>query len=182
MDASTTEIPPEKWQALDALWKAILGLEGSIDACRVSMNGLQSEMENAYRKPLGVEEKIHGLQSDVVQWNNAKNRIHYALPKLRDFVHRATWALALPERKKLEEVVKNHIEPRVPLPDIDQTRAELEHLQKERQVLFAQGNTVTQECRGIIAEINRAFSNLQRNAAANAKRKQDAKKQKGKFL
>jgi uncharacterized protein YoxC len=181
VDLSEQEIAPEKWQALDALWKAISSLEANIDSSRMSMNGVQAEMEGAYKKPLGVEEKIHGLQSDVVQWNNAKNRIHYALPKVRDFIHRATWASAAPERKRLEEIVKNHVEPRNPLPDVDAVREQMEHLQKDRQVLLAQGNTVHQECRGIIADIQRALSTLQRNAAANARRKQDARRQKGKF-
>ena len=87
-----------------------------------------------------------------------------------------------PERKRLEEVVKNHVEPRVPLPEVDRVREQMEHLQKDRQVLFAQGNAVYQECRGIMAEIQRALSTLQRNAADNAKRKRDAKRQKGKHF
>ena len=181
MDLSEQEIPPEKWQLLDALWKAIAGLETNIDSSRMSMNGVQAEMEAAYKKQLGVEEKIHGLQCDVVQWNNAKNRIHFALPKVRDFIHRATWASAAPEKKRLEEIVKNYIQPRNPLPELDTVREQLEHLQKDRQVLLAQGNTVYQECRGIIADIQRALSTLQRNAAANARRKLDAKRQRGKF-
>jgi hypothetical protein len=55
-------------------------------------------------------------------------------------------------------------------------------LQKDRQVLFAQGNAVMQECRGIIAEIQRAAGTLQRNAADNARRKREASRQKGKFF
>lgn len=173
-------IPPEKWQALEALWKGILGMEASIDACRLSLDALRAEMETAYKRPLGVEEKLHALQADVAQLNGAKNRVHYALPKVREFIHRATWALAVAERKRLEEIVKNHIEPRNPLPDVDKVREQLEHLQKDRQVLFAQGTAVAQECRGIIGEMQRALSTLQRNAAANARRKQDAKNQRGK--
>jgi hypothetical protein len=174
------EIPPETWQALEALWKAILGLEASIDASRLSLDGLRAEMEAAFKRPLAVDEKLHALQSDVAQLNGAKNRVHYALPKVREFIHRATWAAATPERKRLEEVFKNHIEPRNPLPEVDRVRAQLEHLQKDRQVLFAQGNSVAQECRGILGEIGRALSTLQRNAAENARRKRDAKSQKGK--
>lgn len=176
------EVPLEKWQALEALWKAILGLEASIDASRLSTEGLRGEMEAAFRKPLAVEEKLHALQADVAQWNKAKTRIQFALPKAREFIHRATWALAVPERKRLEEIIKNHVEPRVPLPEVDKVREQLEHLQKDRQVLFAQGNAVAQECRGILAEIQRALSTLQRNAADNAKRKRDAKRQKGKHF
>lgn len=179
---SSEQLPPEQWQALEALWKTILGLEASIDSSRLGMEGVRGEMETAFRRSMTVEEKVHGLQSDVAQWNKAKNRVHYALPKAREFVHRATWAVATPERKRLEEIVKNHIEPRVPLPDVDQVREQLEHLQKDRQVLFAQGNAVLQECRGIIAEIQRAAGTLQRNAADNARRKREASRQKGKFF
>ena len=172
----------QKWQALEVLWKTILGLEASIESSRLSMDGLRAEMENAYKKQLAVEEKLHALQSDVAQWNKAKNRIHYALPKVREFVHKATWALGQPERKRLDEVYRNHIEPRVALPDIDKVREQLEHLQKDRQVLFAQGNSVYQECRGIMGEIQRALSTLQRNAADNAFRKRSAKKETGKYF
>ena len=142
-------VPLEKWQALEAIWKTILGLEASIDTSRLGMESLRSEMESAYKQTLTVEDKLHALQADVAQWNKAKSRVHYALPKVREFVHRATFALAVPERKRLDEIYRNHIEPRVPLPDLDQLREQLEHLQKDRQVLFAQGNAVYQECRGI---------------------------------
>jgi len=179
VDFSEQEIPLEQWQALEVVWKAILGLEASIDTARVGMDGLRAEMEAAFKSALTVEEKLHALQADVAQWNKAKNRIHYALPKVREFIHRATWALATPERKRLEEIYKNHIEPRNPLPEVDDVREQLNHLQKDRQVLFAQGNSVYQECRSIIAEIQRALSTLQRNAADNARRKRDAKRQKG---
>jgi len=139
-------------------------------------------MEAAFKKSLAVEEKLHALQADVAQWNKAKSRIHYALPKVREYIHRATFALAVPERKRLEEIFRNHIEPRIPLPEVDKVREQLEHLQKDRQVLFAQGNAVYQECRGITGEIQRALSTLQRNAADNARRKRDAKRQKGKHF
>jgi hypothetical protein len=181
-ESGDEEIPLEKWQALEACWKAILGLEASIDTARLSMDSLRAEMESAFKRTMTVEEKLHALQSDVVQWNKAKGRIHYAVPKLREFIHRATWALAVPERKRLEELFKAHIEPRNHVPQVDRVRERLEHLQKDRQVLFAQGNAVYQECRGIIAEIQRAVSALQRNAADNARRKRDARNQKGKHI
>jgi hypothetical protein len=175
-------IPLEKWQALEACWKGILGLEASIETSRLGMDGLQAEMEAAFKKTLTVEEKLHALQADVAQWNKAKNRIHYALPKVREFIHRATFALAVPERKRLEEIFRNHIEPRIPLPEMDKVREQLEHFQKDRQVLFAQGNSVHQECRGITGEIQRALSTLQRNAADRARQKRSDKRQKGKHF
>jgi len=54
----------------------------------------------------------------VAQWSKAKDRVHHALPKVREFIHRATWALGSPERKKLEELYKNYIRPKVPFPEI----------------------------------------------------------------
>jgi hypothetical protein len=171
VNSSEQEVPPEKWQGLEVLWKTILGLEASIETLRLSMDGLRAELEAAFKKSLVVEEKVHALQGDVAQWNKAKGRIHYALPKAKEFIHRATWASGVPERKRLEEVFRNHIEPRVPLPEMDLVREQMEHLQKDRQVLFSQGNSVSQECRGILAEVQRTLTTLQRNAADMARKK-----------
>ena len=84
--------------------------------------------------------------------------------------------------KNLEALFKSYIEPRIPFPEFDKVPEQLDHLRKDRQVLTAQGNTVAQECRSILAEIQRVLSTLQRNAAANARRKQEAKRKKGKHL
>ena len=182
MSSPEQDVPLEQWQALDALWKAILGLEASIDASRLGMDGLRAEMETAFKRSLNVEEKLNALQADIGQWNKAKGRVHYALPKVREFIHRATWAIAVPERKRLEEIYRDYIEPRKPLPELDQVREQMEHLQKDRQILFAQGNAVYQECRGIIGEIQRAVSTLQRNAADRARQKRSAGREKGKYF
>ncbi len=176
------DVPPEKWQALEALWKTILGLEVGLESSRLSMEALRVEMEAALRQSLTVEEKLHALQADVAQWNKAKSRVHYALPKVREFIHRATWAAGVPERKRLEEVVKSHIEPRVPLPQLDDVREQMEHLQKDRQVLLAHGNSVALECRAILAEIRRTLGVLQRNAADRARQKRSAGREKGKHF
>jgi hypothetical protein len=175
-------VPTEEYQALEALWKTILGLEASIDAVRLGMDGLRMEMEAAFKKQLTADEKVHCLQSDMALWNKGKNRVHYSLPKVREFIHRATWALGVPERKRLEEVVKSHIEPRAPHPRLEEVRAQMEHLQKDRQVLLANGNSVNQECRGILAEIQRALIALQRNAADRARQKRRAGREKGKHF
>jgi hypothetical protein len=180
VNSSEPEVPPEKWQALEALWRAILGLEASIESLRIGVDGLRVDMEAAFKKALVIEEKAHALQSDVAQWNKAKGRIHYALPKAKEFIHRATWASGVPERKRFEEVFRSHIEPRVPLPQMDEVREQMEHLQKDRQVLFAQGNSVSQECRGILAEVQRALGTLQRNAADMARKKRNAGRDKRK--
>jgi uncharacterized protein YoxC len=181
VDSSDQTISPDVWQTHLSRWRTILGIEATIETMRLTMEGVRSEMESAYRKQLNVEEKVHALQSDVANWNKAKNRIHYTLPKVRDYIHRATWSPGIPERKKMDAIVKNHIEPQIPFPEMDQISDQIDFLQKDRQVLAMQGNTVYQECRGIMAEINRALSDLQRNAAARARANRDAKREKGKY-
>ena len=170
-ESGEPEIPEAKWQDLEARWKAILGLEATMDTLRISMEGLRAEMEAASRKTLTAEEKVHALNADVAQWNKAKSRVLYALPKVREFIHRSTWAMGTPERKKLEELFKNHIRPRIPFPQMDKVLEQLENLLKDRQVLSAHGVTVYQECKSISADIQGALRTLQSNAAANAPKK-----------
>jgi hypothetical protein len=181
-ESSEPAIPLAKWQDLQARWNAVLGLEATIDSLRQRMEGLRSEMEAAARKTLTGDERVHALNADVAQWNKAKTRVHYALPKVKEFIHRATWALGTPERKKLEEILKTHIQPKIPFPEMDKVREQLENLLKDRQVLSAQGVTVSQECQSISAEIQGAFRTLQSNAAANARNKLAAARKKGKFV
>ena len=135
------------------------------------MDGVRGELESAGRAALTGDEKVHALQADVAQWNRVKSRVHHTLPKLREFVHRATWATATPERKRLEEVIETHIGPRVPFPELDRVREQMEHLQKDRQVLSAQGTAALQEGRGLAAEIQRALATLRRNAADRGRAK-----------
>jgi hypothetical protein len=175
------DVPPEQWQALEARWKSILGQEAGVESLRATLDGIRAQMEAAFKHPLNVEEKVHALQYDVAQWNKAKNRIHYALPKVREFIHRATWSLGIPERKKLEAIIKDYIEPQVPFPELNQVPDLMDFLQKDRQVLAAQGTSVATECRSILAEIQRALSTLQRNAVARARASRDAKREKGKY-
>ena len=82
------EIPEEKWQQLAARWNAILGVEASMDALRMSMEALRAEMEASARKTLTADEKVHALNADVAQWTKAKSRVVFALPKVREFIHR----------------------------------------------------------------------------------------------
>jgi hypothetical protein len=171
-----------KWQDLEARWGAILGLEGTIDTMRLTMESVQAEMETASRRTLTVEEKVHALNRDVTQWTKAKGRVHFAVPKVKEFIHRATWATGAPERKKLDEFFKDDIEPDMPIPQMVKLADELEYLLKERQVLAAQGTTVHQECKGIIADIQGALRTLQSNATANADRKRRAASAKSKFF
>lgn len=171
-----TDISPEQWQGLDALWKSILGLEASIDGYRLGMSGQLSAMEAEFRRTLTAEVKQHASQADLGQWNAAKSRLHYALPKAREFVHRATWAATMPERKQAEELVRVLIEPRDPRLDVGVAREDLQHLLKARQVLLAQGTAVSQECRSLTAEAQRTLNTLQRNAADAARKKRGTKR------
>jgi hypothetical protein len=174
------EVPEVKWQELAARWNAILGLEASIDTVRIGMEALRVELEASWRRALTTEEKIHAPSADVAQWNKAKSRVPHALPKAREFIHRSTWAAGTPERKKLEELYKNHIRPRVPFPQMDQVVGELESLLKDRQALSAHGASVYQECKSISADIQRALRALQGNSAANATKKRGATVPRGK--
>ena len=179
---SESEIPSEKWQDLEGRWKAILGIEATMDTFRISMESLQVEMEASLKKTLTIEEKLHALRADVAAWTKAKNRIHYALPKMREFIHRSVWAMGAPERKVLEELYKSHIQPKIPFPELDKTLEQLEFLQKQRQVLSAHGTTVYHECKGIAAAVQGALRTLQSNAAAKANKKKKESGAKGKFM
>lgn len=169
-ETSEPVIPSTKEQDLEARWNAILGLEASIDTLRATMEGVRVELEASWRKTLTQEEKVHGLRADVHQWTKAKARVPFALPKVRDFIHRATWVLSAPERKKLGKLFKNHTERDIPLPEMDRLPEQLASLLKDRQVLSAQGVAVYQECKRIAAEIQECLRRLQANAATKARR------------
>jgi hypothetical protein len=180
-DSEAPVIPSRKWQDLEARWKAILGLEASMETYRISMESLLTEMENASKKNLTIEEKTYALRADVALWDRAKNRVHFAAPKMKDFIHRAIWAMTLPERKRLEELYKDHIQPQIPFPHMEEVLKRLEELQKDRQVLAALGKTVYQESRAISADIQGAFRALQKNAA-NAHIKKTGADARGRFF
>jgi hypothetical protein len=176
------EIPLEKSQDLEARWNAILGAEAAIDQLRLRVEGAHAEMEAASQRMLTMDEKVHSSNADVLNWNKAKGRARYALPKAKEFIHRATWAIGTPERKKLAELFKDGLRPDIPVPNMDQLPEELAKLLKLRQVLSGQGGTVYQECKSITAEIQGALRTLLSNAAANAKKKRAAAHKKGKFI
>jgi hypothetical protein len=182
VESESGEITADVWHALETAWKSIATLESTIDGLRLSMGGLASEMDSAFKRPLSTEDKLHALQADMAQWSKAKSRITYSLPKVREFVHRATWAAAAEDRRQLAAIAKQHIEPRVPFANPNETRRKLELLLKDRQVLLAQGNAVNQECRSILSEVQRAASTLQRNASERAKNKRRGGWEKGKHL
>jgi hypothetical protein len=170
-DSGEPEVPLEKRQDLVARWNAIEGLEGTIDSLRLRLEGLRAEMEASAKRALAPEEKLHAPNADVLQWTKAKTRVHYTLPRVREFIHRATWAKAAPERKKLGELFEADTRPQVPLAQIDRVREEVETLFKDRQVLSAQGQTVCQECQTILAHLQGTLRALQSNATANARKK-----------
>ena len=176
------EVPQEKWQDLEVRWRAILGLEANIDSLRLRMDSVRVELESSLKKTLSPDERVHALNADVAQWNKAKSRAHFALPKAKEFIHRATWAAGTPEKKKLDDVFKNHIQPRIPFPELDQVPEQLDYLQKLRQVLSAQGTTVYQECQTVLASIHSTLRTLQTNAAAIAANKKFTRGTKGKYF
>ena len=172
-ESSGPQISSARWQDLENRWKSILGLEATMDTLRISVEGLLTEMENLRKKPMTIEEKTYAPRADLAQWNKAKSRVHNAVPKMKDFIHRSIWAIGSPERKQLEELYNDHIQPRVAFPRIDEVLKQLEELRKDRQVLSAHGATVYQECRGISAELQGALRTLQNNTA-NAQKKKGA--------
>lgn len=176
------EVAEAKWQALEARWNAILALEASIDTLRISMESLRAELEASSRKALTPDEKVHALNADIAQWNKAKSRVHHTLPKMKEFIHRSTWAAGTPERKKLEELFKTYVQPRVPFPEMDQLADQLESLLKDRQVLSAHGVAVYQDCKSVSGDVQGALRALQANAVANATKKRGQAKAKGKFF
>ncbi|HEV3238178.1 MAG TPA: hypothetical protein VGZ25_14405 [Gemmataceae bacterium] len=175
------EIPLAVWQDLEARWKNIEGLEAAVDTLRQRSEGLRAEMEASLRTTLTVDEKMNARNGDVTQWTKTKSRIHHSLPKAKEFIHRATWALGAPERKKLGELFKHEIRPSIPLAQLAELREQLDYLRKSRQVLSAHGVTVNQECQGVLAQVQGALRTLQSNAAANARKKITSARTKNKF-
>jgi hypothetical protein len=178
---SPSDIPEAKWNEIESRWNAVLGLEASLETLRISVEGARAELDSASRRVLTGDDKIYAMNADVAQWSKAKNRALFALPKAREFIHRATWATSSPERKKLEELFRTHIRGRVPFPDADQVLEQLEHLLKERQVLAAHGTTVLQDCKAIAAEVQGCLRTLQTNASANAIRRRAAANSRGRL-
>ena len=164
-ETGESEIPLEKWQDLEARWKAILGVEATMEALRQRMDSLRAEMEASFSKALTSEEKASAMNADVAQWNKAKGRVHHAVPKAKEFIHRATWAVGTPERKKLEEIFKNNIQPHIYFSQMDKVPEMLDNLMKDRQILSAQGQTVFQECTTIYAEIQGAPQNAEKQCS-----------------
>jgi hypothetical protein len=117
---------------------------------------------------------MHARRDDVARWNKTKSRVHFVLPKLREFVHRATWAVGAPERKKLDELFKDPIGSDMPFPQMVRVGEQLENLLKDRQILSALGVTVHQECKTILANIQESLRTLRSNAVRNKDRKKRA--------
>lgn len=181
-DTATAPATAAQWQFVVTRWNAILGLEATIDTLRQQMESLRSELEAATNKALGSDEKLNAPNADVAQWNKAKSRTRYASPKAREFIHRATWAMGTPERKKLDEVFKHKQHCEHSQVELKKLQDELEILFKDRQILSAHGVTVTQECKSSLGDTQQALRTLQTNAAKNAQKKRVAIRAKGKSI
>jgi hypothetical protein len=179
--SSPSEVPAGMWEDLQARWRTILGLETSIETLRLSMESLRVEIEGSLKKSLTMEEKLNALRADLTHWTKEKKRALDCLPKVKDFLHRSVWAAGTPERKRLEALYEDHLEPRVPFPRMGEVLKELEALQKARQVLAAHGQTVYLESKAIVTGVHNALRTLQTNATANGQRKRSAAKG-GKFF
>jgi hypothetical protein len=168
------EITPTKWHDLETRWRAILTSEATMETLRISMESLLAEIESMAKKPLTMEEKTYAPRADVALWNKAKSRVHNAVPKMKDYIHRSVWAMGAPERKRLEELYNDCIRPQIPFPHVDEIMKQLEELRKDRQVLSAHGKTIYQECKGISAELQTAMRTLHHNAVSAQKKKEAA--------
>jgi hypothetical protein len=175
------EISLEKWQELEARWRNIEGLEAGVENLRLRTEGIRAEMEASLRTTLTPEEKMDARNGDVTQWTKTKSRIHHVLPKAKEFIHRANWALGAPERRKLAEFFKNPVRDSLPLAQIEEVGAQLEYLRKARQVLSAHGMSVIQECQNILSQVQEALKTLRNNAAANARKRMTSTRTKNKF-
>src|SRR5262249_14714734 len=141
-----------------------------------------TEMEALSKRTLTAEEKVHALGADVARWTKAKSRVHYAVPKVREFIHRATWATGAPEWKALEEYFRHDAPLEILMTQVDKLREQLENLLKDRQVLAAHGVMVSQECENITTDMESAFTTLQENAATNARKNARATQPQSKFF
>jgi hypothetical protein len=173
---------PILWEDLASRWRTIVGVEAAIDNLRLMVEGMQAQMETAANRPLSTEEKLHATKADLASWARVRARVPFALPKVREFIHRATWATGTPERKKIEDLFKDESPPDLPFPQLVKLVDHLENLLKDRQILSSHGVNVHQECKTISNEVLSTLRQLQSNAAANADRKRRAGRAKGKFF
>jgi hypothetical protein len=182
-EPGATDNAPIRWENVQSRWRLILGVEATIDTMRLTMENLQTDMATTAKHALTTEEKLHALNADITHYNKSKTRVHYALPKVKEFIHRATWAVGAPERKKLEDYFKeDESHPDMPYPEMVKLYGQLENLLKDRQILSAHGVTVHQECKNICTDIQSALRTLQANAIRNADRKRRAAREGGKFF
>jgi hypothetical protein len=169
------------WQELEVHWKAILAIEANIETVRRNTANLVNELEGLLQATLSIEERTDATRMDITNWERARKRIPFSLPKLNDFVHRAVWAATAPERKQLETLYKEHIEPQIPFANVASVLNDLEALQKARQTLLAVGHAAHQDGRAIATEAQGALQTLKSNAATNARKRRDAARG-GKFF
>jgi hypothetical protein len=179
--SGVSPVPEATWQQLQLHWKAILGIEASIETVRRSTANLVNELETLLQASLTIEERTDATRMDITSWERAKKRIPFSLPKLNDFIHRAVWAATAPESKQLETLYKEHIEPQIPFPNVANALNDLEALQKTRQTLLAVGHAAYQEGKAISAEAQGALQTLKNNAATNARNRRNAARG-GKFF
>lgn len=178
---SLPPVPEATWQKLELHWKAILTIEANIETVRRSTASLVNELESLSQTTLSIEERTDAVRMDITRWEQAKKRIPFSLPKLNDFIHRSVWAFTAPERKHLEALYKEHIEPQIPFPHLANVLNEQEALQKARQVLLALGHAAYQEGKAISTEAQAALQTLRNNAVANGRKRRDAARG-GKFF
>lgn len=182
-ESEESEANPIKWIILASRWRTILGVEATIDNLRITMESLQAQMENSTKQTLTTEEKLHALNRDLDVWNKAKSRVHFSLPKVKEFIHRATWVTGDPERKKIGELFEDDdIEPDLSIPEMVKLSDRLENMLKDRQVLSSQGISVHQECKNVSSEVDGALRQVRSGARAKVDGLRRAARPKSKFF
>jgi hypothetical protein len=185
-EQSATSLPASadkaaRWEMLESRWNTILGIEATIDSMRLRMESLRGELEAASNKSMSADEKLHAANADVAQWNKAKSRAKFVLPKVKEYIHRATWVLGTHERKMLAELFKHDAQVELEKLDLSDLHNQLENLLKDRQILSAQGTTAYQEGKAGCDDVQRSLRTLQTNAQANAVKKRAATRAKNYF-
>jgi hypothetical protein len=148
------------WQELEARWKAVLHLEITIDNLRISSKDLLAKMAVLLQRTLPAEEKANYPAADLVQWIKAQTRVHFTLPKLKDFIRRATCATDTPQRTRFHEFFESADGFSTSAREMDHILEELEGMRKRLEVLSTRGWTVCSEGQSVSADLQGALKRL----------------------
>ena len=133
-ESGEDEAPSAKWDSLEARWKAILGLEATMDSFRISMESLLAEMEASLKKTLTMEEKLHAPRPRT--WRSgARPKTAFIMPCRRceslSIVPTGRWAP--PKGNGWRNSTRTTFNLILPFSQMDNVMEQLEYLQKDRR-------------------------------------------------